>query len=155
QTYDWVEVGENGALMFKQSCNLGCTNFDFCDFVTNVCRTGFLGDSFDPIPSPNTPNNIAAAWWDDLTLDTSATNTSIVQYKNIGIAPNRTFIVEWRNIRHQNNFTGLPSQSRSSFQIQLTETTNNVRFAYGPFSQNASDNNQWSGKVGVEDISAT
>lgn len=154
QTYDYVEVGENGALMFKQSCNVGCDIFDFCDFVTNVCRRGYLSQSFDPFPSANSPNNIAAAWWDDLTLDTSAVNTSIIQYKVNGIAPNRTFIVEWRNIRHYNQFTGAPSASRSSFQIQLTETTNNVRLAYGPFSQNAADNTQWQGKVGVEDMTA-
>lgn len=151
--YDYVEVSENGLLMFKGLCGQ-CSFDEQCDFNTPSCLRGWTPPPFDGLPSSFTPNKLVAAWWDDLTLDPNAANPSVVQYRTIGAAPNRTLIVEWRNIRRINQFSGQPSQSRSSFQIQLQEATDNVRFAYGPYTQNAADNSQWAGRVGMEDQDA-
>lgn len=154
--YDYVEVSENGMLMFKALCGQ-CSFDEFCDFNTPACIRQWTPppSQFDGLPSPSTPNKLIGAWWDDLTLDPNAANPSVIQYRTIGAAPNRTLIVEWRNIRRYNNFSGQPSVSRTSFQIQLQEASDNVRLAYGPYTQNAGDNAQWQGRVGMEDQNGT
>jgi MYXO-CTERM domain-containing protein len=154
QQYDFIEVAENGMIMFKNSCNQGCDFDEFCDFFTNTCLRQWVGPpNGTSIPSNNSPNKFVAAWWDDLGLE-STNPASVIQYRLIGNAPNRTLIVEWRNIRHMNPFTGVGSTSRTSFQIQLLEASNNIRLAYGPYTPNAADNSVWQGKVGIEDQQA-
>jgi Secretion system C-terminal sorting domain/Fibronectin type III domain len=51
-----------------------------------------------------------------------------LQYKTVGTAPNRTFVVEW--LRFLTLGDGWPSEM--NFQIRLHETTNQVELAYGP-----------------------
>ncbi|WP_433205451.1 carboxypeptidase regulatory-like domain-containing protein [Dactylosporangium sp. CS-047395] len=46
-----------------------------------------------PIPSPNGPSGVIAPFWDDLEIDAS----SSVRTATVGTAPNRRFVVEWRN----------------------------------------------------------
>ncbi|CCH32785.1 hypothetical protein ABZ816_30825 [Actinosynnema sp. NPDC047251] len=59
---------------------------------------GFAGNSpTQPpkqIPSPNQPNGSVYAFWDDLVVDAEAS----VWTGTDGVAPNRRFIVEWRNV---------------------------------------------------------
>ena len=54
-------------------------------------------------------------------------NGATLAYKTVGVSPNRTFIVEWTKYGFYSG--GLNEQT---FQLQLLETSNIVRFVYGP-----------------------
>jgi hypothetical protein len=69
-------------------------------------------------------SNIIAPFWDDLKLLNS--DGGVVTYKTMGNAPNRVFVVEWLNIRRYGH-TGT-----MSFRLFLKETTNYIKFQYGP-----------------------
>lgn len=147
ESYDWVEVAENGVLLLKQSCAAGCSFDEYCD-VNFVCARGWVGNGdWEGLPSSNTPNSVIAAYWDDFILD-STNPASVVQYRVIGAAPTRELVVEWRNMRHQSFFTR--PTARTSFQIRLSESDGNIRLHYGA-STAGMDNNEWSGRVGIED----
>jgi hypothetical protein len=63
-----------------------------------------------------TPNNQIAGMWDDLTPDAGST----ISYATIGTAPNRTFIVNYDNIRHYiSGGTGI----QNTFQVKMFEST--------------------------------
>ncbi|MCK6547213.1 putative Ig domain-containing protein [Myxococcota bacterium] len=146
--YDFIEVADNGYVAFKPMCSEGCDFDEFCDFATNACFRGWAsGGDWEGLPSTTTPNRVVAPFWDDLILDTTAP-ASVVQTRLLGAAPNRELVIEWRNMRHV-NFSRQPI-ARATFQLRLREGSNNVRFAYGAFTQGP-DNADWSGRVGIED----
>ncbi len=91
------------------------------------------------VPSPSTPNNIAAAMWSDLELNAGAV------YVGLGTASNggQAYIVEWSNV------TRLNSTSPFSFQARLG-ADGAVEFAYS-----YSGSPGFSGTVGVEDASGS
>ncbi len=61
--------------------------------------------------------------WDDL----STASDGKVHYKLFGSAPNRYLVVEWRAY----STASTASSYNSTFQVVLTETTNEVKFIYG------------------------
>jgi hypothetical protein len=58
----------------------------------NVTQDYPVNESY-PIPSPSGPNGVIAPFWDDLEIDASAS----LRTATIGTAPNRRFVIEWRN----------------------------------------------------------
>jgi hypothetical protein len=74
--YTTAKVDTNGVLSFGASAG------------ANTWANG-------PIPRPAWPNSVIAPFWDDLTIDASAS----VRTQLSGTAPNRTFTVEWRNAK--------------------------------------------------------
>ncbi len=65
------------------------------------------------IPSGAAPNGAIYAFWDDLVVDGSASMHTQV----LGTAPNRQFVIEWRNVRFYAD-----SNKRLSFEMVLSET---------------------------------
>lgn len=55
-------------------------------------------------------------------------NGSPIVYNTIGAAPNRVFVVEWKNARR---YSGGPVNGDFNFQIRLNESTNVVQIVYG------------------------
>jgi hypothetical protein len=51
------------------------------------------------VPSTGTPNAAIFSYWDDLFIDASAS----VRTELLGTAPNRRFVIEWRNARYFND----------------------------------------------------
>src|SRR5262249_7871978 len=125
RAYDFIGIGENGAASFAQACigsGLNCDQDEFCSFGSpSICERFDIPIESDGIPSPNTPNKILAPWWDDLS-DTPSMPSASVTTALLGNAPNREFVIEWKNMAHNFNF-GLNSMSRATFQIRLEETT--------------------------------
>ncbi|MBB5872116.1 hypothetical protein F4553_005550 [Allocatelliglobosispora scoriae] len=80
----------------------------------------FPGNHEAPIPSTSGPNGVIAPFWDDLIVDGSASVRTAV----IGTAPNRQFIIEWRNVTHFDD-----QSVRFSFEVILGED-GEVSFAY-------------------------
>ena len=83
-----------------------------------------------PIPSAETPNAAVYGMWDDLYVDyDSGIYTTVV-----GEAPNRKFVVEWRNVAFLANF-----MERTNFEIILSEngeiTVQHQAPTTGPLSQ--------------------
>jgi hypothetical protein len=65
-----------------------------------------------PLPSAAPPNGGIYAFWDDLYVDSAAS----VRTELVGTAPNRRFVIEWRNVRFATG--GL---RRFDFEIVLCE----------------------------------
>src|SRR5439155_8967912 len=81
---------------------------------TNVC-----------IPGTSSPNGIIAAGWDDL-QNTSAPDSGV--YTGVtGTAPNRTFTVEWCNVKH---FTDNYQPVTNTFELQMEEATGDIYLVY-------------------------
>ncbi|HET8643004.1 MAG TPA: carboxypeptidase regulatory-like domain-containing protein, partial [Pseudonocardiaceae bacterium] len=68
-------------------------------YVSTNGNVNFVGAataySNTTIPSTSTPNGAVYAFWDDLYVDAS----SAVYTRTAGVAPSRSFLVEWRNVR--------------------------------------------------------
>jgi hypothetical protein len=87
--------------------------------AVNVSTNGYLTFGSDARANANRPADDAAApsdsifvFWDDLVVDASAS----VSTTTVGTAPNRVFMVEWRNV----TFFGATG-NRVTFQVQLFE----------------------------------
>jgi len=137
--YNWIEISETGTNStlsgddYDTSLPVG---FNFSFFgnqysSVNVSTNGLAGFSSSGIgafsnfslPSPDYPNNIIAAFWDDLYVDGNAA----VYYKTIGTAPNRTFVVEWRDLRLIGG-----SDYNLTFEMLFYEGSNNIVLQYYP-----------------------
>jgi hypothetical protein len=74
------------------------------------------------IPNSRLPNAMIASFWDD--LDPSLGGAIYTRLS--GIAPNRIFVIEWRNIAHNKG----SRTNGATFEIQLVESTNHIWFIY-------------------------
>lgn len=77
-----------------------------------------------PHSSGSYPTRGIFPWWDDIEYASSGTQ---VGYKTEGTAPNRVFVVEWKDMVHY-----LATTSKFSFQMRLFEGSSKIRFSYGP-----------------------
>ena len=100
------------------------------------------------IPSPGLPNGIIAANWDDLAGNSSDPNSGVFT-SIIGTAPNRTFIVEWRNFTDFNDATSVIN----TVELQLDEATGDIYLVYPTFNVGRSDGRE--GSIGTENQSGT
>ena len=77
----------------------------------------------------NGATSIIAPLWDN-TIRAAQNNTTAKQKTLVeGIAPNRTYTVEWENV-----LWGDVEGSEVSFRVIFEETTNKISFLYGPNS---------------------
>ncbi len=96
----------------------------FLDFQSVGCCAG------KPMPQTGTPDAVVTGWWGDLnpgeyknsTPDTSGG----IHYATIGTAPDRVFIVQFKNITHFDQ----PNEPPVTFQMKLFETTNVMESHY-------------------------
>jgi hypothetical protein len=86
------------------------------------------------VPDPDGPNNLIAPFWSDLVVD----STSKIRTTLIGQAPNRQFVVEWRDVYVQGWWN-----QRFSFEVLLGEQ-GTISFTY-----NGTD---WEGNRGKEGL---
>jgi hypothetical protein len=111
---------------------------------------GTASTAYNNVAIPNTrlPNAMIAPFWDD--LDPSLGGAI---YRGVsGTAPNRIFIIEWRNVSH-NRGSG---SNGATFEIQLVEGTNHIWFIYqDTIFGSTSSNNGVSATSGVENINGT
>ena len=81
----------------------------------------------NPVAYKGAVRPIIAPFWDDLQL----TDASNLTYKTEGVAPNRVFTAQWKNIIWQNG-----GSAAISFQLKLHETSNIVSFHYSQMAGN-------------------
>lgn len=74
-------------------------------YVSTNGYLSFVEGSFSymntSLPRPAIPNGAIYAFWDDLFLDSNAS----VRTQLLGAAPNRRFVIEWRNVTFSNDKT--------------------------------------------------
>ena len=112
-------------------------------YVNFIPTSNVFGNS--SIPNPNDPNAAIFAFWDGIFVDGS---TGTVTTDTVGTAPNRKFVIEWRNVLIFDN----PAWP-VSFQLQLGEDGSIVsRYdstGSDPFQRGAA------ATVGIEDQTGT
>jgi subtilisin family serine protease len=115
-----------------------------------VATNGFL--TFDraadnsinrEVPNSSYPNAAVFALWDDLVVDSQAS----VRTATLGTAPDRRFVVEWRNVA----FYDLPG--RATFSAELSEH-GGVTVHYGQLSAHPEARGAGA-TIGVENLTAT
>ncbi len=121
--YTQVNVNTNGLMTFGSTTNS----------FSNVC-----------IPNSGAPNNIIAAYWDDLLFDFSCSPTYFRE-QTFGTAPNRYYVVSWIGFGR----TGSSCSSYIYFQAKLYETSNIIEVHVQ--SNGLGTNN--SGTIGIENSS--
>jgi hypothetical protein len=82
------------------------------------------------------PNNLISA----LNYDLQGQTGSVLRYRTTGTSPNRTFIVQWTNYKAAG-----ASGDDLSFQIRLSETSNNIVIRY----DNCTSTNPHTAQVGL------
>ncbi len=112
-------------------------------FISFGGQTGSTKSVNPAMPIADLPNAVVAPFWDDLEVDASAG----VCTKLSGTAPNRTFLVEWRNVKFRPN-----GPDRVTFEVKFAEN-GQISFHYGtlttPLQQGAA------ATVGIEGTSGT
>ena len=110
RVFDKIGVSYNGVI------SLGSSSF-------SPAVDAYVWDLADGIPSggAHLRNRIAG-----LLKDNVANTNSEVRVETIGTAPNRICVIQWSNV-HEYGLTG----DNVNFQIQLLETTNQVKVIYG------------------------
>lgn len=102
------------------------TSNGFAQLWTSATGTPSTSLSNTNIPSTSTPNNFVAAFWDDLDISTASGVTSGIHVATLGAAPNRRFVIEWRDWAHNSEQANI----RNTFQIKLFETTGVIEYHY-------------------------
>lgn len=96
--------------------------------TTYISVNGHLAFGSDPgsaywaIANVSSGISVAAGFSANLA---SFNSTSEIRYKTVGTAPNRTFIVQWKNMGYPSS-----SQLKTTFQIHLEETTSEMMVVY-------------------------
>lgn len=142
-TYTAVNVATNGFAVLAESCMTAvtCPNFGLC--TGGACELGFASTGAPgPFPDTEEPNSIIAPFWDDLYVQAGSQVLTAVE----GSAPNRVFVIEWRNIGHYPSGT----VGAANFQVRLAES-GTVRMAWG----SASGATTWDGNIGLENPDGT
>jgi gliding motility-associated-like protein len=109
-SFSSISAGTNGLLMFGTPSGYG----------TGTGQLGQFSFSGPPyFPNTNNPGNIIALMAADLHMGTNTTNASI-KYWTEGYAPNRTFVIEYRNVN------GYSANPKATVQCRLKETIGTV-----------------------------
>ncbi|GIJ62978.1 LamG-like jellyroll fold domain-containing protein [Virgisporangium aurantiacum] len=90
------------------------------------------------LPDRSTPNGVIAPFWDDLMVDGSASVRTAV----LGTAPNRQFVVEWRNVIF------FSEDLRVTFEVILSEN-GDLAFTYANLGPDPTSRGAYAA-VGVE-----
>ncbi|HKB19782.1 MAG TPA: carboxypeptidase regulatory-like domain-containing protein [Gaiellaceae bacterium] len=117
-------------------------------FVTTNGFLNFLSPNAtffnSAIPSTFAPNGAIYPFWDDLFMDASSTAWT----KVTGSAPNRQFVIEWRNVTFFSNRT-----PRIDFEVILTEN-GRILTQYRNIAQDSMEQGN-SATIGIENATGT
>ncbi|MFZ2339596.1 MAG: gliding motility-associated C-terminal domain-containing protein [Bacteroidales bacterium] len=125
-TYNRFYVTSNGLVMFGSGSN------DYTE---------------DPIPSPSSPNNFIAPFWDDIVINPSGK----ILYTSIGASPNRKCIIQWTNMGFYSSTVLM-----GTFSVILYEGSNNIQIQYRSIIDNTSARSHGSSAaIGIENSNGT
>ncbi len=104
------------------------TTYTSCFPSTNgeiVFGASSVDYSPEPIFGPELPHNYIAPFFTDLTTLTSPAPVPTIKYATLGAAPNRICVVQWQDMQQY-----AYAANRMTFQVQLYEGSNEIRFVY-------------------------
>ncbi|MBI2871633.1 MAG: hypothetical protein HYY00_00400 [Chloroflexi bacterium] len=158
--FNWVEISSSGNWAGTISNCDDCyqqlpIGFNFSFYGTNYSQlwassNGLLSVTASSIysntyiPNTNSPNGFIAPFWDDLYTSSAGD----VYYQTLGTAPNRRFVVEWKNV---DRCCG--TSDRYTFQAILEEGTNRILLQYQTLSGTYANGS--SASIGIEDQNGT
>ena len=142
-----AHIAHKGVISFAHRCDQGCPRFgETCDIQTFNCYrsslfSGVLGQS-------SAPQSLLAAYWDDLSFESTGNNATEIRFETRGTAPHREFIVDWQKVVHHQ---ALPGEVRgyTSFKAKLYEPHSIIELHFGD-SVASVDTPSWSGQIGIE-----
>ena len=121
-TFDRVAINTNGWLSFgKSSLGNGAVFSQIATSPLSQVADADANGIHDMSPNDELRNRVSA-----LGTDLNAAVDSELRFATIGSAPNRIFVVQWKNFKR---FGG--ALHNYNFQIRLYETTNEVEVVYG------------------------
>lgn len=123
-SYDNIALGFTFTYNCQNYTHISINCNGFISFGTSV------SSSYTPISTGSSNNVVSALGFDIQGIST----TGELRSQTIGTAPNRTFVVQWKNFRAY-GATG----DDYNFQIRLNETLNTIQIHYGAFTQNATN----------------
>lgn len=116
--YDSVQISTNGWMEFGTGAE---------GSLRGLSTDGQVGPYFSPVLSTTShPTKVLGVWFTDL----ASGSTGTITYATQGSAPNRIFVVQWKNVPA--NYDETNTTTKLNFQIQLDEGTNIVEYHYGP-----------------------
>lgn len=115
-TYDSVLINTNGWLELGAGTR---------GFLMGLSTAEQIGSYFTySLATTDHPTKALGPWWTDLSAAPGQ-----ITYKTIGSAPNRTFIVQWKDVPAY--CCDAATTTTLNFQVMLHETTNLIEFCYG------------------------
>lgn len=105
------------------------------------------GEECVPSSSQYAPKAMIAPLWYDFVVPPASDNTGGVYLRSEGTSPNRTYIVEWRNVQAFNN-----AATRATFEVILSEN-GEINFQYQDLTGQGVDGTQ--GVVGIQNETGT
>jgi len=134
--YNWIEISGTGTQVLASSddgevyniplgfvFNYYGTDYSQLNISTNgLIFTGYSHFLNQPIGNSPSAHGFIAPYWDDLVTWDPA---DAIYYQTLGNAPNRMFVVEWKDNWHFRSST-----SGITFEAILHEGSNNIKFQY-------------------------
>jgi photosystem II stability/assembly factor-like uncharacterized protein len=135
-TYDSVQISTNGWMEFGTGIR---------GSLRGLSTNGQLGGYFIPLlTTTGRPTKTLCPWLGDM-----ATGTGQISYTALGVTPNRTFVIQWRNILAY--YDAGSTTTYLNFQIRLHETTNDIEFQYGPLMAGSLPIGATGASIGMKD----
>ena len=156
--YNWYEITSSGTSVLPNSDDNYVANiplgFHFNYYGTDYSQVSFSNNGivFSGAPTgqysnqpimQSTAHGFVAPFWDDLV--TYNTATAKICYQTLGIAPNRTFVVEWYDNQHYSS-----SPNGVTFEAILYEGSDNILFQYQDVFFGDGNDRGTSATVGIE-----
>lgn len=135
---EWIAVSQNGWMSMEPSVTAEWVNPDL-PAATVERPSGSIGIVAEALIAP---------FFDDLIFGDNGRVRTLVS----GTAPSRVFVVEWSNVSVSNEF-GLDLGADLTFQVQMYESSNDLRFVYGPMSGERSNGSH--ATIGIQNYSRT
>ena len=132
ESYTSAWINSNGLIAFKDPAFFG-----------------WIGSTPETLPTPSSegkPDAAVYAFWDDWIVDPA---TSKIATKTSGTAPNRQWIVEWRNV-----YLFGDTNARASFEVIFQEN-GQIQLAYADLSTTNPLERGSGATVGIENASGT
>ena len=117
--YDKIQISTNGWLEFGS----GVVGSD-TGLSTSAQLSFISAPNNKKLSTKDRPTKVLAPWWDDLTTGIDGE----LSYKIIDNPPNRTIIVQWKNMQAYANSV---SDTKINFQVRIKEKNNQIEFHYG------------------------
>lgn len=135
-TYDSVQISTNGWLEFGTGAR---------GSLRGLSTDGQLGGYYrSMLTTMDRPTKVLCPWFADL-----ATGTGQISYTTLGIAPNRIFVVQWKNVLAY--YDAGSTTTYLNFQIRLHESSDLIEYQYGPLIIGSIPANITGASIGMKD----